>query len=290
MTDKTANPIAVLAALVTALGLTSLLPAPAGAQAPADVADTTPRPFTVEVIIFRYADSVSAGTEVFVPDPPPEPEPVPEYGDGTLGTEPAADAPVPIDAGGSPVELDEAGNPVEADAPLPARADYVLLPYDALTMFGTWDRLERIDAYLPMAHFGWYQAVEPFGETVAIPLADLTEPPPGLDGEFTLYLSRFLHLAVALELDANPGGPDTVAETTTRYGDDRFLEPLPGDPYADAGYGAVEGPTYYRIVEDRIFKSGDLRYFDHPRFGVLVRIDRVERPAAEESADTNATP
>lgn len=286
MTDKTAKPIAVL----TALGLASLFPVTAAAQASAETVDTTPRPFTVEVIIFRYADSVSAGTEVFVPDPPPEPEPIPEYGDETFDAGNPTDAPVPIDADGVPVELDEDGNPVEPEASLPPRADYVLLPYDELEMFGTWDRLDRIDAYLPLAHFGWYQAVAPFDEVVAIPLSDLTEPPPGMDGDFTLYLSRFLHLAVDLELNANPAATEPAGDLTSSYGDDRFLEPLPDDPYADAGYGNVAGPTYYRIAEDRIFKSGDLRYFDHPRFGALVKIDRVERPVEEDPADTTAAP
>jgi hypothetical protein len=32
----------------------------------------------------------------------------------------------------------------------------------------------------------------------------------------------------------------------------------------------------YRIQEDRIFRSGELRYFDHPKFGVLAKVSRVE--------------
>lgn len=282
MTDKTANPIVAL----TALGLAALAPAPAAGQA-ADVADPVPRPFTVEVIVFRYADSVSAGSEVFVPDPPPEPEPIPEFGDESFA-EPAAVEPVPIGADGAPVALDEDGNPIEDELPAEPRANYVLLPYDALTMFSTWDRLDRIDAYEPLAHFGWYQVVEPFGEPVAIPLAELTAPPVGLDGDFTLYLSRFLHLAVALELAADPDRADPADAFTPGYRDERFPEPVPRDPYADGGYAPVTGPTYYRITEDRIFKSGDLRYFDHPRFGVLVKIERVEEPDSEDPEESAA--
>jgi hypothetical protein len=39
----------------------------------------------------------------------------------------------------------------------------------------------------------------------------------------------------------------------------------------------------FRIAEDRIFKSGDLRYFDHPKFGVLAKISRVEEPEDDEA-------
>jgi hypothetical protein len=35
-------------------------------------------------------------------------------------------------------------------------------------------------------------------------------------------------------------------------------------------------PIRYSISEDRIFRNGELRYYDHPRFGVLARITRFE--------------
>ena len=186
-----------LTALLASLLLAPLAQSQDAYSDPDAAAEEPVRRYTVEVIIFRYADSVSAGSEVFVPDPPPEPEPIREFGDDTFA-QPAAVEPVPIGADGAPVVLDEDGNPIEDELTAEPRANYVLLPYDALTMFSTWDRLDRIDAYAPLAHFGWYQVVEPFGEPVAIPLAELTAPPAGLDGDFTLYLSRFLHLAVAL--------------------------------------------------------------------------------------------
>ena len=251
----------------------------------------TARQFTVEVIIFRYADSVSAGSEIFVPDALPEAheaEPGVEsdevrvFGDATT----AGGEAVPLDANGNPVQLDADGNPIELDADgnpiveIPPRADYVLLLDDELTMLSTWDRLDRLDAYEPLVHFGWHQQVKAFDEPVGIPFADFGNPVAGLDGLFTLYLSRFLHLAVALELNANPNAREAEAPSTPVYSDGRYLEPLAVDRY-----GMLEGPTFYRIDEDRIFKSGDLRYFDHPRFGVIARIDRIERPENDEPVE-----
>ena len=43
-------------------------------------------------------------------------------------------------------------------------------------------------------------------------------------------------------------------------------------------------PVYYRIQEDRILKNGELRYYDHPKFGVLAKVTRVEE---EEATDVN---
>ena len=35
-------------------------------------------------------------------------------------------------------------------------------------------------------------------------------------------------------------------------------------------------PVYYRLEENRILKNGELRYYDHPKFGVLAKVTRVE--------------
>ena len=266
--------------------LSLLLPALAAGQAETESEDTELREFTVEVILFRYADSVPSGTEVFVADALPEPEviedeslplfddEVPAFGDAA-----AADEPIPLDADGNPVPLDEDGNPIVEDEPLPPRANYVLLIDDELTLGTTWDRLERLGAYEPFAHFGWSQQLRPYDDPIAIGIADLMPPEPGFDGTFTLYLSRFLHLIVDLAQNANPESVAFVDDSLSGYGDDRYLEPIPYESYA------LTGPTFYRISEDRIFKSGDLRYFDHPKFGVLAKIERVEKPEVDEEED-----
>ncbi len=273
------------------LASAALFSAASSAQEATDDSSGESRDFSVEVIVFRYADSVSAGSEVFVPDdlPPPDEMPgdlqIPTFGDDTTSAElapvDASDELVPLDANGEPVELDENGNPIE----MAPRAEYLLLLDEELTLGNTLERLERLDAYQPLAHFGWQQRVKPYDEPVAIPLADLVALPEGLDGEFTLYLSRFLHLVVNVEQLAEPAaevGSDPLFSYADESAYDRYdTEGRIADSYAD--YDVVRtGPVVYRIEEDRIFKSGDLRYFDHPRIGVLARIDRIEAPEPDE--------
>jgi len=38
----------------------------------------------------------------------------------------------------------------------------------------------------------------------------------------------------------------------------------------------------YSIQENRILKNGELRYYDHPKFGVLAMVTRIEE---EEDLD-----
>lgn len=220
--------------------------------------------YTVEVIIFEYAQEVSAGTERFLPD-----EPLPPTED-----ESAAQEPVFGDTVVQPA-VEEPASAGDQDV-YPPGPEFILHPEEELGLTDVAGMLERLDVYRPLMHFAWTQVTRPEEETQPIELQALAPPPAGLDGSFTLYLSRYLHLVVDLSLEQHSGDADPFAidDPVTEFRDDR----------TGAVYGDLRPlPVRYRIVEDRIFKSGDLRYFDHPKFGVLAKITRVEEPEVEES-------
>lgn len=191
------------------------------------------RRYTVEMIIFSYAQNVSAGTEVFVPDRPPAVEP------------------------GMDGELIDANR---------RRYEILMLPKKNFTLRNIFERLDNLDAYTPLMHFGWTQPTYPPEETQARPLSSFMTPPKGLQGDLILYLSRYLHLGVNLQLDAPAANAAQDALMLDDFGDRAM----------------VTYPVRYRIEEDRIFRNGELRYFDHPKFGVLAKITRVEEEEVEE--------
>lgn len=191
------------------------------------------RRYTVEMIIFSYAQNVSAGTEVFVPDRPPAVEP------------------------GMDGELIDANR---------RRYEILMLPKKNFTLLNIFERLDNLDAYTPLMHFGWTQPTYPPEETQARPLSSFMTPPKGLQGDLILYLSRYLHLGVNLQLDAPAANAAQDALMLDDFGDRAM----------------VTYPVRYRIEEDRIFRNGELRYFDHPKFGVLAKITRVEEEEVEE--------
>ena len=212
------------------------------------------RRYTVEVIVFEYAQDVSTGSEKFIPDVIEEEQALEDlvFGDELEILEQQAPAP-------------------QADVgPLPD-TEFVLLTGDEYQLDEVMEHLTRLDVYEPLMHFGWTQATWPEEQTEAIPLRRFAEPPEGLDGNLTLYLSRYLHLVVDLQLDApqvmvfSAGEIDRNADLTTT-----------GDLL---GYMEDQGPSaplQYQIEENRILKNGELRYFDHPKFGVLAMVTRVE--------------
>jgi Peptidoglycan-binding protein, CsiV len=215
--------------------------------------------YTVEIIIFSYQQDVSVGSEIFVPDVPPPVEVLDERGledSILLESTPEIVAPEPIET------VDEGARKFERS----------MLAEDDFTLQNIYDRLERLDAYKPLMHFGWTQSTYPEEETDPRPLSFYAAPPAGLEGDLKLYLSRYLHLALSLQLDA-------PAAKTARAPDAR-------DGYEPYDSRDVDYPVRYRISEDRIFRSGETRYFDHPKFGVLARITRADN-AQDDKYDVN---
>jgi len=208
--------------------------------------------YAVEVIIFAYAQDVAVGTERFLPGEPTAEDA--EGMDAGLIAELTAPSPTPPAA-------------LHAESATPV---FRPLREDELTMANVMGRIERLDVYRPLMHFGWMQTALPEAESRPLELRVFGDTPGGLDGTFTLFLSRFLHLVVDLALEA-PQSRDDASEfglPAARYGDRRMSD--------GTGYPGAQRPVYYRIQENRIVKNGDLRYFDHPKFGVIAKVTKIE--------------
>lgn len=246
--------------------------AAASAQEPG-IEDQEPleiRRYTVEVIIFRYEQDVGIGSEIFVPDEPVVDE---ELLEGMM-PEGLSDETLPLEEMPPAVsEPAEAADPA-LEAMMPQR-ELELLAEDEFSMDEIHGRFERLEVYEPVMHFGWTQSTWSEQPQEPLELSTFGTPPEGLEGDLTLYLSRYLHLVVNLQLDGPGQDADDVDmnSSTLSYGDYRALNQF-DDPRRP-------GPVYYRIDEDRIFRSGELRYFDHPKFGVLAKVTREEEDPEE---------
>jgi hypothetical protein len=200
--------------------------------------------YTVELIVFSYQENVGVGTELF----------------------PADEIALPTE------EIEEIAVAERVRRhPDAVGLTSVFLTEEELTMYDVVERLELLDAYDPIMHVGWTQAGFPLQDTDALDVTVFGEPPAGLDGSFTLYLARYLHLVVDLSMDA----PVEVIEF--EFDDDSFYEFEDTTP--------LDGPVRYRIQEDRIVKNGEIRYFDHPKFGVVAKVSRIEETEDEEAED-----
>jgi hypothetical protein len=241
-------------------------------------------PYAVELIVFTYRAADSGGNEIFVPDKPKLVPDAEEELPAEVNQNVSGDVPQEI-----PSDLPDAGSQgrtgtLSEQVPERERIELHLLEPDAYTMDDIYRTLERLDAYQPIMRAGWTQTTPPKEVSPAVHLRALASPPPGLDGSVTLYRGRYLHLVVDLALDADSGHPSTTAtDRLIAYGDDRVRND-DGNPGMDA---MLQQPVRYRIFEDRIMKVGDIRYFDHPRFGVIARVTRPEENPASDDTRTN---
>jgi hypothetical protein len=229
--------------------------------------------YQVEVLIFAHRD-FDRGEEQFAHEIDTQPplrreelrEP-PVFDDTNFGplaqVEPPGGAPLEqVPALGQELGTGAAGT--ETADPLAAGENefrFRLLQPEELQLTSQYRIIERnSQAYVPLLHGGWVQPGLPESESRPIDLTMLGATNP--TGSIRLYLSRFLHVDLDLSYQDAEAPPPAVA-------------PAFGDELAE-----VTLPPRYRLVADRPARSNELHYFDHPAFGVLVRVTPVpEEPA-----------
>jgi hypothetical protein len=116
-------------------------------------------------------------------------------------------------------------------------------------------RLRALAAYEPLLHAGWVLPGLPEGDAKPFDLGSLGVLNP--HGTVRVHLARFLHITLDLTYQAN--GPAAAATG------------------AD-GLDEISVTPQYRLTATRSARSNELHYFDHPAFGVLVKITPVPAP------------
>lgn len=245
------------------------------------------RRYSVELVVFVYTEDVSTGTELFIADEAVVLEhellgidgETPLTDDAVINAEgPLADDSVTDE---HPVDPQD-GEDLEQEPP------FILLPEEEYVLVDVIRQFELLDAYETLLHVAWTQPTYPAEDTLPIELHAFGAVPDGLNGNVTLYLSRYLHLVVDLSLDATEEDVvifENVDEPGLGFGDPRHQD----DPYGfDIIGDGIDGIVRYRLQENRIVKNGEMRYFDHPKFGVVAKVTRVEEedPDLEKEEET----
>ena len=221
-------------------------------------AGPTPPQFQVEILVFAYRE-FDRGEEQFAHE---------QDGAASAGPQELRAPPVFDDSNFGPLAQDppRAGEPAPfgADAAAPApdalaaeqnEFRFRLLRPEELQLTAQYRTLERnSQAYVPLLHAGWVQPGLPENDARPFDLALLGTTNPM--GSIRLYLSRFLHVKLDLSYrDSQAAAPGAAALAS------ELAEP-PTTPR-------------YHLVADRPTRSGELHYFDHPAFGVLIKVTPV---------------
>lgn len=117
-------------------------------------------------------------------------------------------------------------------------------PSDSLLGSLIAQQLGRDGHYRLLSQARWQQTLDPSGKATVKPVRISGGTAGELDGTILLYLSRYLHMDVNLLFRDNTSS---------------------------------SAPLTFRLSEQRRVKGQETHYFDHPRFGVLVRILPLEK-------------
>jgi hypothetical protein len=150
--------------------------------------------------------------------------------------------------------------PVPADPLEAARAEALSvrpLRPEELKLGNEYRKLQAIAAYQPLVHAGWVQPGLPEADAEPFDLKTLGILNPR--GTVRVHLSRFLHITLDLTYQA--------ASAAT-----------PPGGGANDGLDEIVLAPQYRLTAARSARSNELHYFDHPAFGVLVRVTPVPAP------------
>lgn len=166
---------------------------------------------------------------------------------------------------------DEAADLLEGGAPLAAPAapaeavepPFRLLSPDELELTPQYQRLASSRNWRPVLHSGWVQDVVAESRTEPIHLITLGVRNPA--GTISLYRNNFLHLRLDVVYEDRAGGQ--LAPAAQESGGAFGLEPFALAPR-------------YRLEQSRQTRSGQIQHFDHPAFGVLVKVTELPRTAA----------
>jgi Peptidoglycan-binding protein, CsiV len=110
------------------------------------------------------------------------------------------------------------------------------------------DALEKSGRHHVLAHLHWQQTAEAKSASKAVKISG---PNGQLDGTLRFYLSRYLLVDLNLALQETPS-------------------------VGIFGVGEQAGPVVYHLNEYRRVRLLETHYFDHPKFGALVRVSPVK--------------
>jgi len=195
--------------------------------------------YQVEIIVFAHRE-FDAGEERFSQELGPRTNRNEALLELPLYVEPSP--PLPADPVG-------AGQPAPVEDPLAIR----LLPPEQLQLNNEYRRLTNLGAYRTLVHAGWVQPGLPEDQAKPFDLTLLGVTNPR--GYVRVYLSRFLHVGLDISYQ------DGAAAVPTAPDGSELRE--------------IALPPRYRLVTERQTRSGEVHYFDHPAFGVLVKVTPV---------------
>jgi len=276
-----------LIAIAALAGLT-LVGTNVPAQTDGPAPETLPTRYEVELIVFRHLDQSGNTLEIpaaasMIQDSPFELQlaEIPTEKDVLIAGDTVSERQTWTTAADDDVNSQpnrHRSEPTVSFLLLSPRAEWPdFLPFDkeSFALNGVYNRIIRLDAYEPLIHLGWIQPAKSTDDAKPYRILSQPDAPVEITGTVTLYKERYLHLALDLALESIPAVEVFESETE-----------IPPERVFGRGMSAAEDEpasqvsATHKLQQSRRIRVSNTHYFDHPLFGVIATVSKIEETAA----------
>ena len=222
--------------------------------------------YSLEIIIFKYLDEKSGGTELFEKnitsiDPDKEIQDIEMFennnstqslsGQSFINKEPR----------------EEEINNIEA-LPSDNQILFNIIPNKLLSLGTAHNRLNRIRVYQPIIWSGWKQILNTIELTPEVKLRRLQNTLGEFEGNFKFYKSNGGKLRLAVDVNMHKEQPIHPITLNKNLEEDTTQD-LPSMT------NIIPETLKYPLSDDKEIRLDEIRYFDHPKFGILAKVSEI---------------
>ena len=203
----------------------------------------------IEIILFEYLDESSVGSELFTSKT--QDEKITEATDSNyFVTEDISEQSTSSITNN--LEINEI--PIEKEILLKLKKN------NTLKLRSIYNRLERLSVYNPIIWAGWEQILLNKDKTPDIKIRRIKNTLGNFSGIFQLYRSQGGKIRLAININMNKKNDLTDTE----------------DYNSTPSNKSLKSSVIYSIYDDKEIRYDEIRYFDHPKFGLLVKVNKKD--------------
>ena len=143
-----------------------------------------------------------------------------------------------------------------------------MAPRESWTLENIYNRLDRIKVYQPIIWNGWYQSLNKEDSSQIVSIRRLKNTLGLLEGNLRLYESKRGKLRLALDM--------SMLEENTYQPESKEISNLEN---TNTSLESITELIRYPFSDDKEMKIDELRYFDHPKFGIIAKVTKITPPA-----------
>jgi len=224
--------------------------------------------YSVEIIIFKYFDETTTGNELFIQE-----QITLDNNNSKAITENTTTYNLHLD---NEIFPNTSLYPIYeqdyelTEIPTNNKILFQALNKESLTLGVIYNRLNRLRAYEPIIWSGWNQSFQKQEDTSKINLRRLRNTLGEFTGTFELYESMGgkARLSINIEMNEKSTTLPSINEMQITQYDQHDIN--------------TDVKKKYALSDDKEMKLDELRYFDHPKFGVIAKIIKKDPTTIKE--------